>query len=569
VSESAAATGAQLVLDVLADEGVEVVFGYPGGAIMPLYDAMYNHPIEHILTRHEAAAAFAAGGYARSSGRVGVCMATSGPGATNLVTGILDAQMDSIPLVAITGQVRTALMGTDGFQEADVTSIMGPVTKRSVCVRDVRDLERTLRAAFRVARGPRPGPVLVDIPTDILKAHCPKMDYFAARPIAGNAERPDDAALDEAIELLRSAKKPVAIVGGGARSANAVHLFRELVAMLDIPHTATINGLGCAAPGDPKFLGMLGMHGWKAANLAVHNADVILALGMRFDDRVTGKPDKFARNAQIVHADVDASEFGKIVPVRVALRGDLRQTLSHLVRRLADAALPTFGGWVGEAKSLGGALPADRAPHGELSATDVLDAFFAVAPDDAIVATDVGQHQMWAAQRQRATHPRNFITSAGLGSMGFGLPAAMGAAMAHRDRTVVAICGDGGFQMSLAELATLRRYELPVKILLIDNHRLGMVRQWQELFYDKRYSHTDLSDNPDFVAIAGGYGIRAERVEDTGELRDALERFLRAKGPALLHCACFPAENVWPLIPPGATVDDAMEHAPEPEPAVV
>jgi acetolactate synthase-1/2/3 large subunit len=565
VEKPAPSTGAQLVLDILADEGVEVVFGYPGGANMPLYDALYGNPIEHVLTRHEAAAAFAAGGYARSSGRVGVCFATSGPGATNLVTGILDAQMDSIPIVAITGQVRTTLMGTDGFQEADVTSIMGPVTKRSVCVRDVRDLERILRAAFRVARGPRPGPVLVDIPTDILKAVCPRMDPFAARPISVPTEYPDDAALSETIALLRAAKKPVAIVGGGARSANAVYLFRELAAMLELPHTATINGLGCARPGDPRFLGMLGMHGWKAANLAVSHADVVLALGMRFDDRVTGKPDKFARNAKIIHADVDASEFGKIVPIAVGLRGDLRQTLERLVRRLSRETMPTFSGWAAEAAALGGALPADRAPHGELSATDVLDAFFAVAADDTIVATDVGQHQMWAAQRQRAIHPRNFITSAGLGSMGFGLPAAIGAQFAHRDRPVVAICGDGGFQMSLPELATVRRYELPVKILLIDNQRLGMVRQWQELFYDRRYSHTDLSDNPDFVMLAAAYGIRSERVEDPGELRDALERFLKPGEPALLHCACFPAENVWPLIPPGATVDDAMERAPTPE----
>jgi acetolactate synthase-1/2/3 large subunit len=569
VSQPAAdATGAQLVLDVLADEGVEVVFGYPGGAIMPLYDAMYSHPLEHILTRHEAAAAFAAGGYARSTGRVGVCMATSGPGATNLVTGLLDAQMDSIPVVAITGQVRTALMGTDGFQEADVTSIMGAATKRAVCVRDVRDLERTIRAAFRVARGPRPGPVLVDIPTDILKARCPKMDHFAARPIPAASERPDDAAIDAAIELLRSAKKPVAIIGGGGRSANATHLFREFVTMLDLPHTATINGLGCPAPGDPNFLGMLGMHGWKAANQAVHAADVIFSLGMRFDDRVTGKPDKFARNAQIVHADVDASEFGKIIPVKVALRGDLRQTLALLVRRLAERQMPRFTAWADEARALGGALPADRAPHGELSATDVLDTFFALAPEDAIVTTDVGQHQMWAAQRQRANHPRNFITSAGLGAMGFGLPAAIGAQMAHRDRAVVAVCGDGGFQMSIAELATLKRYDLPVKILLIDNQRLGMVRQWQELFYERRYSHTDLSDNPDFVAIARGYGIAGERVEDAGELRDAVERFLRAKEPVILHAACFPAENVWPLIPPGATADDALEQAPHVEAVV-
>ena len=563
--QPAESTGAKLVLDVLSDEGVETVFGYPGGANMPLYDALYSHPIGHVLVRHEAAAAFAAGGYARAGGRVGVCFATSGPGATNLVTGLLDAQMDSVPVVAITGQVRTALMGTDGFQEADVTSIMGPVTKRSVCVRDVKDLERVLRAAFRVARGPRPGPVLVDIPSDILKARCPRMDPFAARPMPASVERPGDAALDETIALLRAAERPVAIVGGGARSANAVYLFRELVAMLELPHTATINGLGCATPGDPRFLGMLGMHGWKAANLAVNSADLILALGMRFDDRVTGNPEKFARRAKIVHADVDASEFGKIIPVSVALRGDLRQTLERLVRRLGREQMPRFAGWAAEASALGGALPADRAPHGELSATDVLDAFFAAAPDDTIVTTDVGQHQMWAAQRQRAIHPRNFITSAGLGSMGFGLPAAIGAQFAHPKRTVVTVCGDGGFQMSMAELATLRRYELPVKILLIDNRRLGMVRQWQELFYDRRYSHTDLSDNPDFATIASGYGIRGERVEDAGELRDALERFLECKEPALLHCACFPAENVWPLIPPGATVDDAMESAPQTE----
>ncbi|MBD5655863.1 MAG: acetolactate synthase large subunit, partial [Candidatus Eremiobacteraeota bacterium] len=386
------------------------------------------------------------------------------------------------------------------------------------------------------------------------------LNFFVARPPATPAEEATDDALERAIALVRSARKPVAIAGGGVRSANATHLFRELVAMLDMPHTATINGLGCAAPGDQKFLGMLGMHGWKAANIAVNDADVVLALGMRFDDRVTGRPDKFAKNAQIVHADIDVSEFGKIVPVAVTLGGDLRRTLEQLVRRAAERPLPRFSGWAAEAQTLGGALPADRAPHGELSATYVLDEFFAALPDDAIVATDVGQHQMWAAQRQRATHPRNFITSAGLGSMGFGLPAAIGAQFAHRDRPVFAICGDGGFQMSIAELATLRRYELPVKILLIDNQRLGMVRQWQELFYERRFSHTDLSDNPDFAMVARGYGVRAERVDDPAGLQDALRQLLAAREPMLLHCACFPAENVWPLIPPGSTVHDAMER---------
>ncbi len=574
MSDLASVTGAQLILDILTDEGVEVVFGYPGGAIMPLYDALHTHPIEHILTRHEAGAAFAAGGYARSSGRVGVCMATSGPGATNLVTGILDAQMDSIPLVAITGQVRTTLMGTDGFQEADVSSIMGPVTKRAVCVRDIADLERTVRAAFRVARGPRPGPVLVDVPNDILKAHCPPMRALPAPARVETPHASDDTAIDAALDLLVSAKRPLVLVGGGARSAGAIHLYREFVSMCGVPHAATINALGASLPDDPTFLGMLGMHGRRAANLAVSEADVIFALGMRFDDRVTGRPDRFARNAKIVHADIDVSEFNKIIPIEIALPGDLRATLGRLVRRAATRSIPSFAAWAHEANHLadsgpsGNALPVDRTPHSELSATSVLDAFFAYAPDDTIVATDVGQHQMWAAQRQRATHPRDFITSAGLGSMGFGLPAAIGAQAAHRERTVVAIVGDGGFQMSLPELATLRRAELPVKILLIDNQRLGMVRQWQELFFDRRYSHTDLSDNPDFAMIATAYGVAAQRVDDVRDLAAALERFLNTPGPALLHCACYAGENVWPLIPPGATVNETMTGAPELEPAI-
>jgi len=563
VSDPGASTGAQLILDVLADEGVETVFGYPGGAIMPLYDALYGHSIRHILTRHEQAASFAAGGFARATGKVGVCFATSGPGATNLVTGLLDAQMDSVPVVAITGQVRTPLMGTDAFQEADVTSITGSATKRSVCVRDVTQLERTLRAAFRLARGPRPGAVLVDVPQDVLKAACARVNPLAPRRRAQPLRKATDAALDATIELIRNARRPVAIVGGGARSAGATHLFREFCALLELPHTATINGLGCSESDDPRFLGMLGMHGWKAANLAVNDADLILAFGMRFDDRVTGRPDRFARGASIVHADADASEFGKVIAPHVALHGDLRYTLAQLAQRLARMeARPSFDAWARAAHSLGGPLPTDRAPHDELSATAVLDRFFAQAPADAIVSTDVGQHQMWAAQRQRAAHPRNFLTSAGLGAMGFGLPAAIGAQFAFPKRSVTAIVGDGGFQMSIAELATIARYELPVKILLIDNQRLGMVRQWQELFYERRYSAVDLSDNPDFVAIARGYGIPAACVADVAALDGAIAKMLASDGPALLHCACFPAENVWPLIPAGTSVGEMLEARP-------
>ncbi|MGZ6217503.1 MAG: biosynthetic-type acetolactate synthase large subunit [Vulcanimicrobiaceae bacterium] len=561
ISERAERSGAQLVLDTLAAEGVKVVFGYPGGAIMPLYDALFGHEVRHVLVRHEAAAAFAAGGYARSSGEVGVCIATSGPGATNLVTGLVDAMMDSVPIVAITGQVKTALMGTDAFQEADVAAITHAVTKRNIVVRNVADLVPALRAAFRCARGPRPGPVLVDIPTDVLKALASSNELAKAAPVPAVKPVPSDDAIARCIDLLRAAKRPVAIVGGGARTANALESYREFCARVRLPHTATINGLGCAQPNDPNFLGMLGMHGWKAANLAVTQADLILAFGMRFDDRVTGPPDRFAQEATIVHADIDASEFGKTVRADVCLHGDLDATLGALNNALGDSSVSTFEDWAGEAVALGGPLPRDRARAGRLSATDVLDAFFSALPNDAVVTTDVGQHQMWSAQRARPAHVRNFITSAGLGAMGFGFPAAIGAAFASEGRPVVAIVGDGGFQMSLAELATVRRYSVPVKILLIDNRNLGMVRQWQQLFYDSRYSATNLSDNPAFCDIARAYGIDAESVEDPAALPAALECFLSHPSAMMLHCACYPEENVWPMVPAGAAIHELIEAA--------
>jgi acetolactate synthase-1/2/3 large subunit len=450
-------------------------------------------------------------------------------------------------------------MGTDAFQEADISSMAQGATKRAICVHALEDLERTLRAALRLARGPRPGAVLVDIPQDLLKASCAPLEPRAKASVGLSDRRADDAALDEAIALLRKARRPVAIVGGGARSAEAAEQFRAFCAKLQLPHTATINGLGCAKPGDPHFLGMIGMHGWKAANLAVSRADVIIALGMRFDDRVTGRTDKFAPGAAIIHADVDPCELGKIIPASVSLHGDLRDTLVRLNERLENGPAPTFEAWAQEAEALGTPPPRDRTPNVELSATDVLDAFFERAPRDAIVSTDVGQHQMWAAQRMRATDPRNFITSAGLGSMGFGMPSAIGAQLARPSGTVVAVCGDGGFQMTLAELATIKRYDVPVKILLIDNQRLGMVRQWQELFYDRRYAHTDLSDNPDFVAIARAYGLHAEMTGPGEDLNAALDRLFKEKGPALLHCACYPTENVWPLIPPGGAISEGIE----------
>ncbi|HEY5258443.1 MAG TPA: biosynthetic-type acetolactate synthase large subunit [Candidatus Baltobacteraceae bacterium] len=565
ICERAERNGARIVLDELHELGVEVVFGYPGGAIMPLHDAFFGHSVRHVLVRHEAAAAFAAGGYARATGRVGVCVATSGPGATNLITGIVDAMTDSVPLVAITGQVRTDLMGTDAFQEADIAGMATAITRRVFVVRELAQLAPILRSAFAIAGGARPGPVLVDVPSDILKAiETPEGAQRARAPRPHRARRvpkADPSAIAAAVERIRQAKNPVAIVGGGARTSNAVASYREFCALLGLPHAATINGLGAPAPGDETFLGMLGMHGWKAANLAVARADVVLGLGMRFDDRVTGPPEKFATQASIVHADIDASEFNKIVPADIALHGDLDETLTELTRALRAAGVPRFDAWASEARGLGSSLPRDRARAGRLSATDVLDALFEMAPPDSVFTTDVGQHQMWAAQRVRPSHPRNFLTSASLGAMGFGFPAAIGACFARPGTPVFAIVGDGGFQMSMAELATVRRYEVPVKIVLIDNRNLGMVRQWQELFYDARYSATNLSDNPEFATIASAYEIAAEVLDDPAHTARVLRRFIDTRGPMLLHCRCYPDENVWPMVPAGAAMDTMMEEA--------
>lgn len=556
--------GARAALEACKREGADAIFGYPGGTIMPFYDAMFGDPeFRHYLVRHEAAAVFAASGYARTTGKVGLCCATSGPGATNLVTGLLDAFMDSVPLVALTGQVRSVLMGSDGFQEADVCAITQPVTKYNVLVRNPGDIPAAIADAFALARSGRPGPVLVDIPTDVLKATMPETTRPARVFNIAADPGPDAAAIARAIELLRGAQRPILIAGGGVRGTEAVAAFRRFAALAGAPQTTTINGLGAAQPGDWRDLGMLGMHGTKAANLAVHHSDVLFALGMRFDDRVTGRTDRFARDAKIVHADIDPSEFDKIVPAEVTLKGDITGTLIALADELERHPAPRFDDWAREAADRACALPCDRVAAKTLSATSVLDRFFELVPANAVVTTDVGQHQMWAAQRIRPREPRAFATSAGLGAMGFGFPAAIGAQVAHPDRPVFAIVGDGGFQMSLTELATLRRHSIPVKIVLIDNRNLGMVRQWQELFYDERYAHTNLSDNPDFAAIAAAYGIRSEMVDAPEHLDAAIGRLVSIPGPALLHCACYPAENVWPMIPGGGSIDDVMtERAP-------
>jgi acetolactate synthase I/II/III large subunit len=552
-------SGSQVVIDALVEAGVGLAFGYPGGAIMPLYDALLDSPIRHVLTRHEQAAIHAADGYARATGRLGVCIATSGPGATNLVTGICCAAADSSPVLCLTGQVTTPTIGTDAFQEADVLGIVTPAAKQAYLVRSLAELPETIREAIYVACSGRPGPVLVDLPKNVLTGRTSGR-CGPVHAIPGYAPVPElePRALHRAHQFLREAQRPVCIVGGGCRLSGATGAFRRWCERTQMPVAATLQGLGAADPGYPGRLGMLGMHGLCRANRAVATADVIIGLGLRFDDRVTGRVDEFARGARVVHVDIDAAEIGKIVPVDAPVLGDLRAALTAWVALLDAEPVNPWTAWQRAACDAPDGLQHADPDDAELSAVGVLDALCSRIGPDTTVVTDVGQHQMWTAQRVRPADPRNFITSGGLGTMGFGLPAAMGAQLARPEARVVAILGDGGFQMSLAELATIRRCNLPLKIAVLDNRRLGMVRQWQEMFYDQRYSAVDLGDNPDFAALARVYGIAALRVERAAALAEALDKWLAVDGPAVLHCMCRQEENVFPMVRPNAPLADML-----------
>ncbi|MFC3550269.1 acetolactate synthase 2 catalytic subunit [Lysobacter cavernae] len=550
--------GARWLVQALAAEGVDTLFGYPGGAIMPFYDALHGaatgeHALKHVLVRHEQGAAFAANGYARASGQVGVCVATSGPGATNLVTGIADAMLDSVPMVVITGQVSTALMGTDAFQELDVFGMMMPIVKHSFLVRRVDDLPNVVAEAFRIARSGRPGPVLIDLPKDVQIGDASHLPAHAPRPV-DEASRPIDASLHAALALISQAQKPVVYGGGGIALGDAVQAFRTFVDATQIPTVLTLRGLGALPSEHPLNLGMLGMHGSRAANLAVQEADLLIVVGARFDDRATGKLAEFAPNARVVHMDLDTCEIGKLRHADAGVRGDLPTTLTALTLPCAAH----LHGRNGAARRSWRATCQQRArdhaarydaPGDTVFAPALLKRLSELAPQ-AVVACDVGQHQMWVAQHWRFNDPRQHLTSGALGAMGFGLPAAIGAQLQQADAQVVCVSGDGSFLMNVQELATLRRYGLPVKIVLLDNQALGMVRQWQELFFDKRYSEIDLSDNPDFVAVAQAFGIQALHVDRRDQVEDALQALLAADGPALLHVAIDTAANVWPLVPP-------------------
>lgn len=543
--------GAQWVVQALRGQGVETVFGYPGGAIMPVYDALYDGGVEHLLCRHEQGAAMAAIGYARATGKVGVCIATSGPGATNLITGLADAMMDSVPVVAITGQVAGGLIGTDAFQEIDVLGLSLACTKHSFLVGSLEELPEVMAEAFAIARSGRPGPVLIDIPKDIQLANGELTAHLAA--VEDEAEHPHQA-LQQARALLAQAKKPVLYVGGGVGMAGAVKALRAFARETGIPCVATLKGLGAPDAQDPCYLGMLGMHGTKAANFAVQQCDLLIAVGARFDDRVTGKLDTFAPHASVIHMDIDPAELNKLRQAHVSLQGDLNKLLPDMYHPLEISA------WREHVQAL-------KAEHGwrydhpgeAIYAPLFLKQLSERKPARAVVTTDVGQHQMWSAQHLSFDQPEDFITSSGLGTMGFGLPAAVGAQVARPEDTVICVSGDGSFMMNVQELGTIKRKQLPVKIVLLDNQRLGMVRQWQQLFFSERYSETNLSDNPDFLMLARAFDIPGQRITRKDQVAAALDALLNSEGPYMLHVAIDELENVWPLVPPGASNENMME----------
>ncbi|WP_439828176.1 acetolactate synthase 2 catalytic subunit [Aeromonas enteropelogenes] len=546
--------GAQFLVQALKKQGVAQVFGYPGGAIMPVYDALYDGGLAHQLCRHEQGAAMAAVGYARASGQVGVCIATSGPGATNLVTGLAEALLDSVPLVAISGQVPCAAVGTDAFQEVDVLGMSLSCTKHSFMVTDVADLPQVIAEAFAIASEGRPGPVLIDLPKDVQLAEVPAQSPLFA---VAEPEHLNPAELTAARTLLAAAERPVLYVGGGVGMANAEQQLRNFAATTGMPAVTTLKGIGALDPDSPVYLGMLGMHGTKAANYAVQQCDLLLVVGARFDDRVTGKLEEFAPEAKVIHLDVDAAEFGKRRAAEVGITQDLKQVLPRLAMSLS------IDPWREHCANMAReyAFRYDH-PGQPIYAPALLKQLSAKLPESSVVACDVGQHQMWVAQHMRFTSPRNHLSSAGLGTMGFGLPAAIGAKMSRPEDEVVLVSGDGSFMMNVQELGTIRRAQLKVKMVLLDNQRLGMVRQWQELFFDGRYSETILSDNPDFVALAAAFGIPGETITCKEEIAPALDRLLASESAYLLHVAISEEENVWPLVPPGVANHKMMEQRP-------
>ncbi|MCI5951870.1 MAG: biosynthetic-type acetolactate synthase large subunit [Anaerostipes sp.] len=548
-------TGSQIVIECLKEQGVDTVFGYPGGAILNIYDELYKHKdeITHILTSHEQGASHAADGYARATGKVGVCMATSGPGATNIVTGIATAYMDSIPIVAITCNVGVSLLGRDSFQEIDITGITMPITKYSYIVKDVRNLADTIRNAFRIAKSGRPGPVLIDIPKDVTAA---VTGYKAMEPAVIKRETKDLQEKDiyHAVDMIKDAKKPFIMVGGGATLSNASSELKKFVEKVNAPVCDTLMGKGAFNGTHPLYTGMVGMHGTKASNFGISECDLLITIGARFSDRVLGNPKRFAKDAKILQIDIDPAEINKNIVVDSCIIGDIKAVLTLLNRRLVSQ---DHKEWIDYIQNLKEKYPLTYQSD-VLSGPQVVEKIYEKTQGDAIIVTEVGQHQMWAAQFYSYHEPRKFLTSGGLGTMGYGLGAALGAKMGRKDELVINIAGDGCFRMNINELATAARYQIPVIQVVINNQVLGMVRQWQNLFYEERYSYTTLKDGVDFIKVAEGFGVDGRHVSTIEEFEAAFDEAVASKKPFVIDCHIDSDEKVWPMVSPGSAISEAF-----------
>ena len=547
--------GSEIVVECLKEQGVDTVFGYPGGTILNIYDTLYKHSdeIRHILTSHEQGAAHAADGYARATGKVGVCLATSGPGATNLVTGIATAYMDSVPVVAITANVTLPMLGKDSFQEVDIAGVTMPITKHGYIVKNVEELADTIRRAFTIARSGRPGPVLVDITKDVTAAVC----EYVPKPVEvePRAYRCTEEEIGQVAEYIRAAKKPYIYLGGGAVASDACEEVAAFAELIDAPVCDTLMGKGAFDGRSERYTGMIGMHGTKTSNLGVSQCDLLIALGARFSDRVIGNPKKFAENARIIHMDIDAAEINKNIHADASLVGDLKLVLQELNRRLEKQE---HSDWMKTIADLKTKYPL-KYDDSQLSCPYVIEAIDRVTKGEALITTDVGQHQMWAAQYYRYTKPRTFLSSGGLGTMGYGLGACIGAQLGQPDKLCINIAGDGCFRMNMNELATASRYHIPIIQVVINNHVLGMVRQWQTLFYGKRYSQTVLNDRVDFCKVAEGLGCTAIRVTTREEVEPAIEKAIALKAPVLIECIIPEDDKVFPMVPAGAAISDVFD----------
>ena len=548
-------TGAEIVIECLKEQGVDTVFGYPGGTILNVYDALYKHQDEifHILTSHEQGAAHAADGYARATGKVGVCLATSGPGATNLVTGIATAYMDSIPVVAITANVNLPLLGKDSFQEVDIAGVVMPITKHSYIVKDVNNLAKTIRKAFEIAKSGRPGPVLVDITKDVTAALC---DYERQTPsVPKKTAKYTEADIENAVKVIQEAKKPFIYLGGGAIASDAAKEVAEFAELIDAPVCDTLMGKGAFDGHSDRYTGMIGMHGTKVSNFGVSECDLLVALGARFSDRVVGNPNKFASNAKVLHIDIDAAEIDKNIKTYTSIVGDLKEVLNKINSKLEKQEHNT---WMMHIQELKERYPLSYDKN-VLSGPYIIEEIDRITEGKAVITTDVGQHQMWAAQYYRYTQPRTFLSSGGLGTMGYGLGACIGAKMGCPDKICINIAGDGCFRMNMNELATASRYNIPIIQVVINNHVLGMVRQWQSLFYDHRYSQTVLDDKVDFAKVAEGLGCEAITVTTKEEVAPAIEKAIALGKPVLLNCIIDKDDCVFPMVPAGAPISDAFD----------